>query len=57
MSWFRDVKDGLGDYPYEAATPGEILEFVRSQFGFILVKQNINSDSGPEGCAQVHSEI
>lgn len=46
MSWFRDVTDWLGGYPYEAATPGEILEFVRSQFGFVLVKQNINCDLG-----------
>jgi len=46
MSWFRDVTDWLGGYPYEAATPGEILEFVRNQFGFVLVKQNINCDLG-----------
>lgn len=46
MSWFRDVTDWLGGYPYEAATPGEILEFVRSQFGFVLIKQNIKCDLG-----------
>jgi SAM-dependent methyltransferase len=46
MSWFRDVTDWLGGYPYEAATPGEILEFVHSQFGYVLIKQNINCDLG-----------
>lgn len=46
MSWFRDVTDWLGGYPYEAATPGETLEFVRSQFGFVLVTQNIYYDLG-----------
>jgi len=46
MSWFRDVTDWLGGYPYEATTPGEIFEFVRSQFGFFLIKQNINWDLG-----------
>ncbi|MCC8995081.1 MAG: class I SAM-dependent methyltransferase [Candidatus Contendobacter sp.] len=46
MSWFRDVSDWLGGYPYEAATPGEILDFVRSRFAFQLIKQNINSGLG-----------
>ena len=46
MPWFRDVGDWLGGYPYEAATPGEILEVVRDQFGFVLVKQNTNCDLG-----------
>src|SRR5262249_51333182 len=39
MSWFRDVSDWLGGYPYEAATAGEILAFVRGRFGFELTKQ------------------
>lgn len=46
MSWFRDVTDWLGGYPYEAATPGEILEFARVHFNFTLVRQNINTDLG-----------
>ena len=46
MSWFRDATDWLGGYPYEAATPREILQFVRSQFGFVLVMQNINCNLG-----------
>jgi len=46
MSWRRDVSDWLGGYPYEAATPGEILEFVRRRFSFVLVKQNIDCGMG-----------
>ena len=46
MSWRRDVTDWLGGYPYEAAAPGEILEFVRSRFNFTLVRQNVNCDLG-----------
>jgi 2-polyprenyl-6-hydroxyphenyl methylase/3-demethylubiquinone-9 3-methyltransferase len=46
MSWRRDATDWLGGYPYEAATPGEILEFVRRKFSFVLIKQNINLHLG-----------
>jgi SAM-dependent methyltransferase len=46
MSWFRDVSDWLGGYPYEAATPGEVLDFVRSRFGFELTKQKIDCGLG-----------
>ncbi len=46
MSWRHDAIDWLGGYPYEAATPGEILEFVRRKFGFVLVKQNIDLKLG-----------
>jgi SAM-dependent methyltransferase len=46
MSWRRDVTDWLGGYPYEAATPGEIVEFVRGKFRFVLVRQNINCGTG-----------
>jgi 2-polyprenyl-6-hydroxyphenyl methylase/3-demethylubiquinone-9 3-methyltransferase len=46
MSWRRDATDWLGGYPYEAATPGEILEFVRRKFSFVLIKQNINQHLG-----------
>ena len=41
MSWSHDVIDWLGGYPYEAATPGEVLEFVRGKFNFTLTRQNI----------------
>ena len=46
MSWFRDVSDWLGGYPYEAATPGEILYFVGSRLGFCLIKQNVSNGLG-----------
>jgi 2-polyprenyl-3-methyl-5-hydroxy-6-metoxy-1,4-benzoquinol methylase len=46
MSWRRDVTDWLGGYPYEAATPGEILDFMRQRFNFVLLRQNINCDLG-----------
>jgi SAM-dependent methyltransferase len=46
MSWRRDVTDWLGGYPYEAATPGELLEFMRRRFNFALVRQNVNCDLG-----------
>lgn len=46
MSWFRDVSDWLGGYPYEAATPGEVLSFVKNKFNFELVRQNINCGLG-----------
>jgi 2-polyprenyl-6-hydroxyphenyl methylase/3-demethylubiquinone-9 3-methyltransferase len=46
MSWRHDAIDWLGGYPYEAATPGEILEFVRRKFAFILTKQNIDMHMG-----------
>ena len=42
MSWRHDAVDWLGGYPYEAATPGEILAFVWHKFKFVLVKQNID---------------
>ena len=46
MSWFRDISDWLGGYPYEAATPGQILSFVRDKLGFELIRQNINGGLG-----------
>jgi len=46
MSFRRDATDWLGGYPYEAATPGEILKFVRDRFGFVLAKQNIDLGLG-----------
>jgi SAM-dependent methyltransferase len=46
MSWRHDAIDWLGGYPYEAATPGEILEFVRRKLHFVLTRQNINLQLG-----------
>src|SRR5215469_7690032 len=46
MSWRRDVTDWLGGYPYEAATPGEILKFVRGRSDLVLAKQSIDLGLG-----------
>jgi SAM-dependent methyltransferase len=46
MSWRHDAVDWLGGYPYEAATPGEILEFVRRKSSFVLTRQNIDLGLG-----------
>jgi len=46
MSWRHDVIDWLGGYPYEAATPGEVLAFVRRKLNFVLIKQNIDLHLG-----------
>jgi 2-polyprenyl-6-hydroxyphenyl methylase/3-demethylubiquinone-9 3-methyltransferase len=46
MSFRRDATDWLGGYPYEAATPGEILKFVRGKFDFVLATQNIDLGLG-----------
>jgi len=46
MSWRHDAIDWLGGYPYEAATPGEVLEFVRRKLNFVLTKQNIDLHLG-----------
>jgi 2-polyprenyl-6-hydroxyphenyl methylase/3-demethylubiquinone-9 3-methyltransferase len=46
MSWRHDAIDWLGGYPYEAATAGEILEFVRRKSNFVLIRQNIDLQLG-----------
>jgi len=46
MSYRRDATDWLGGYPYGAANPGQILEFVRRTFNFVLTKQNIDLQLG-----------
>jgi hypothetical protein len=46
MSWFRDATDWLGGYPYEAASPGEILAFVRGRFGFELARLRVVEGHG-----------
>jgi SAM-dependent methyltransferase len=37
MSWWRDIEDWLGGYPYEASSPGEVLAHLR-RAGFELVR-------------------
>ncbi len=37
MSWRTDIVDWVGGYPYEAATPAEVFEFLRAR-GFTLLR-------------------
>jgi SAM-dependent methyltransferase len=46
MSWFRDLSDWLGGYPYEAATAGQVLGFVREKLEFELIYQHISGGHG-----------
>lgn len=46
MAWSTDISDWLGGYPYEAATPGEVLDYVRGHFGFELVRQKVTAGLG-----------
>jgi 2-polyprenyl-6-hydroxyphenyl methylase/3-demethylubiquinone-9 3-methyltransferase len=45
MSWWTDVTDWLGGYPYEAATPAEIAEWAASQ-GLVITRERLNSGHG-----------
>ncbi len=36
MSWWYDIVDWLGGYPYEFASPGEVFMFCRNDVGFEL---------------------
>lgn len=56
MSWDTDVKDWLGGYPYESATPQEIVDFIHKS-NFLLEKAISLIPPGDEGrkgtgCAQ-----
>lgn len=45
MSWYYDVVDGLGGYPYEFASPEEVFHFMKKK-GFEL--ENIKTTTGIE---------
>jgi SAM-dependent methyltransferase len=45
MSWWTDVVDWVGGYPYESATAGEVLDFCRDR-GFNLARQFTPSGHG-----------
>lgn len=49
MSWWHDVIDWIGGYPFEVATPEEIFDFYR-QRGFDL--QRLKTVRGGHGCNQ-----
>jgi len=38
MSWYIDIKDWLGGYPYEFASPDEITNFCKDELGLKLIK-------------------
>jgi 2-polyprenyl-6-hydroxyphenyl methylase/3-demethylubiquinone-9 3-methyltransferase len=38
MSWYIDLKDWLGGYPYEFASPKEISSFCQDKLGLKLLK-------------------
>ena len=42
MSWFHDLVDWLGGYPFEVAKPEEIFDFYRAR-GFQLTKMKCGS--------------
>lgn len=44
MTWFTGLRDWLGGYPYEDATPAEVLRHCREQLG--LEMTNIHADAG-----------
>ncbi len=44
MSWRVDIKDWLGGYPYEYASPDEIFKFIRKNFNFSL--ENLKTNNG-----------
>jgi 2-polyprenyl-6-hydroxyphenyl methylase/3-demethylubiquinone-9 3-methyltransferase len=49
MSWWHDVIDWVGGYPYEDARPEEVFEFVQKR-GFTLKK--LTTSGGGIGCNQ-----
>jgi 2-polyprenyl-3-methyl-5-hydroxy-6-metoxy-1,4-benzoquinol methylase len=47
MSWFRDVVDWVGGYPFEVASPEDIFDFFRAR-GFTLLR--MKTTRGGHGC-------
>lgn len=48
MNWWTDVRDWLGGYPYEAATPSEVIAFMSHTFPHYTVARTQESDGN--GC-------
>jgi 2-polyprenyl-6-hydroxyphenyl methylase/3-demethylubiquinone-9 3-methyltransferase len=46
MSWWYDIADWLGGYPYEFASAGEVFEFCRHELGLSLEKLKTTSSIG-----------
>jgi len=49
MSFWRNLEDWVGGYPFEVATPGQIFDFYRER-GFVLTK--LRTCGGSLGCNQ-----
>jgi hypothetical protein len=56
MNWDHDIVDWLGGYPYESATPDEVISFVTSMgFRFRssrLVNKRMSIGVFGSGCAE-----
>ena len=46
MSWWHDIVDWLGGYPYEFASAGEVFQFCRRELGLNLEKLKTTSSIG-----------
>jgi 2-polyprenyl-6-hydroxyphenyl methylase/3-demethylubiquinone-9 3-methyltransferase len=46
MSWWHDIVDWLGGYPYEFASAGQVFEFCHRELGLTLEKLNTTSSIG-----------
>ena len=44
MSFWTDIRDSLGGYPYEFASSEEVFRFCKQEFGFIL--ENMKTVNG-----------
>jgi 2-polyprenyl-6-hydroxyphenyl methylase/3-demethylubiquinone-9 3-methyltransferase len=46
MDFWHDVRDWLGGFPYEYASPGEVFTFLHRQLGFQLTYMNTSYGAG-----------
>jgi len=64
MSWWHDIVDWLGGYPYEFASAGQVFEFCHRELGLTLERLNTTSSIGcneflfsrPPAPTRAHSE-
>lgn len=56
MSWWYDIVDGLGGYPYEFATTGEVFNFCHVELGFQLERLKQASSIGCHEFLFIRSE-
>jgi 2-polyprenyl-3-methyl-5-hydroxy-6-metoxy-1,4-benzoquinol methylase len=46
MSWWHDIRDWLGGYPYEFASAGEVFTFCHDELGMTLLRLQSTSSIG-----------